>query len=144
MIRSVGALIGCALLLQWPAAAADNGLRVAAAWARPTPPGSSVGAVYLSIINRGAAPDRLLALESPIAAKVEIHQSASVAGMVQMRAVSFVDCPAGATVKIEPGGLHIMLLGLKGALVAGSSFPLTLQFRDAGRVALQVSVEARE
>jgi hypothetical protein len=106
--------------------------------------GLSVGAVYLSISNRGPAPDRLLAAESPIAAKIEFHKSTRVAGVMQMRAVSFVDCPAGATVKIEPGGLHIMLLGLKEPLVAGSSFPLTLVFRGAGRIALQVSIGGHE
>ena len=85
----------------------------------------------------------MLALSSPIAARTEIHQSARVSGVMQMRALPFVDCPAGATVKIEPGGLHIMLLGLGGPLAAGSSFPLALQFRDAGSVTLRVSVETR-
>jgi periplasmic copper chaperone A len=57
-----------------------------------------------------------------------------------MRQVSAVSCPAGATVKVEPGGLHVMLLGLKHPLIEGTRFELTLRFRDAGAVVLQVPV----
>ena len=119
-------------------------MQVSDAWSRPTPPGIAVGAVYLAIENAGAVADRLLAASSPIAASVEFHQSVKTGGVMSMRAVSFIDCPAGAVVRISPGGLHIMLTGLKGPLVLGSSYPITLQFRDAGNVSVKVSVQARE
>jgi periplasmic copper chaperone A len=119
-------------------------VQVSDAWSRPTPPGSAVGAVYLSIKNSGAAADRLLSASSPLAAKIEFHQSTQTGAVLSMRAVSFIECPAGATVKVSPGGLHIMLLGLKDSLVLGSSFPVTLQFRDAGSVPVKVTVQARE
>jgi copper(I)-binding protein len=60
---------------------------------------------------------------------------------MQMRQVLSVACPAGATVKIQPGGLHIMLLGLKQPLVEGARLDLTLRFRDAGSLSLQVPVQ---
>lgn len=109
-------------------------MQVSDAWSRPTPPGIAVGAVYLAIENAGAVADRLLAASSPIAASVEFHQSVKTGGVMSMRAV----------VRISPGGLHIMLTGLKGPLVLGSSYPITLQFRDAGNVSVKVSVQARE
>jgi copper(I)-binding protein len=109
-----------------------------------TPPGTRVGAVYLSITNRGAKPDSLLALTSPIAARVEIHRTTMVQGVMQMRPVAALECPAGGTVNIEPGALHIMLLGLTQPLAAGSTFPLSLKFRDAGILVVQVSVKALE
>jgi copper(I)-binding protein len=108
--------------------------------AAPTPPTASVGAVYLWITNHGAQPDSLLAIESPVAAKVEIHRSTTVQGLMQMREVAALECPSHTTLKIEPGGLHIMLLGLKHPLTAGSTFPMSLKFRDAGMLEVQVSV----
>jgi periplasmic copper chaperone A len=144
--RSV-ALLCCALVWQASIAAPAKGAgppQVSDAWSRPTPPGIAVGAVYLTIENAGAVADRLLTASSPIAATVEFHQSVKTGGIMSMRAVPFIECPAGAVVKIAPGGLHIMLTGLKGPLVLGSSYPITLQFRDAGRVSVTVSVQARD
>ena len=106
----------------------------------PTPPGAAVGAVYLTITNHGKSSESLIALESPVAAKVELHRTALQQGMMQMREISDLECPAGATVAAAPGALHIMLLGLKQPLAAGSSFPLSLRFRDAGVLTVQVSV----
>jgi periplasmic copper chaperone A len=119
-------------------------LQISEVWSRPTPPVSSVGAVYFSIKNLGSKPDLLVGLSSPAAAKVEIHESRTVQGVMQMRALESLPCPAGATVKVEPGGLHVMLMGLVQPLRAGTVFDVTLRFRDAGPLTLQVPVEARE
>lgn len=108
--------------------------------ARPTPPGISVGAVYFSIINGGSTADQLLSVGTPMADKVELHESRTVQGVVEMRPVTAVECPPGKTVKAAPGGLHVMLLGLAAPLVAGSEFVVSLQFRDAGVVTLKVPV----
>jgi periplasmic copper chaperone A len=135
------------LAAQVPAWSADyraGDLIVSQPWARPTPPSATVGAVYFSVTNGGAKADRLLSISSPMARSVEIHESRSVQGMVQMRAIPSLDCPAGAAVKIEPGALHVMLLGLKGPLTPGMEFPLSLRFRDAGVVTVRVSVNAPE
>jgi periplasmic copper chaperone A len=59
-----------------------------------------------------------------------------------MREVDAIDVPAGGKVKLEPGGLHIMLVGLKAPLAAGSSFPLTLKFEKAGELKVEVKVES--
>jgi copper(I)-binding protein len=64
--------------------------------------------------------------------------------MMQMRPVEGVDIPPGVPIKIEPGGLHIMLQGLKQPLAPGFVFPLTLDFRDAGMLVVQVPVKALE
>jgi copper(I)-binding protein len=112
--------------------------------APPPPPTADVAAVYLWIINDGNKADSLVAVSSPIAAKAEIHSSAMTQGVMQMRPVEAVDLPVGVPVKIEPGTLHIMLRGLKQSLRPGSAFPLTLQFRDAGMLLVQVPVEALE
>jgi hypothetical protein len=134
-----------ALLLGCIAAAGTDESRignliVSEARARPTPPGISVGVVYLAITNRGAKADRLVSLSTPLASKVEIHESRIEHGVAEMREVNSVDCPAGATVRAVPGGLHLMLIGLASPLAPGTRFPLSLQFRDAGTVTVKVPV----
>jgi copper(I)-binding protein len=117
-------------------------LAVTDPWSRPTPPVASVGAVYFSITNGSHKADRLLSISTPIARQVELHETRSVQGTMQMRPVEALECPPGLT-KIEPGGLHVMLLGLTHPLTAGTEFPLTLRFRDAGSLTVQVVVADR-
>jgi len=64
--------------------------------------------------------------------------------VIEMRELPSVPCPAGATVNSEPGGLHVMLVGLNRPLMAGTTFPVTLRFRDAGVLTLQIPVANRE
>jgi copper(I)-binding protein len=135
------------LVVQAPVHAAEyraGNLVVAEPWSPPTPPVAGVGALYFSVTNRGAKADVLLSVTTPIAREIEIHESRTVQGSVQMRAVASVDVAPGATVKISPGGLHVMLLGLNRPLVAGTTFPASLHFRDAGVLTVQVMVAARE
>ena len=138
-----GAALAVLLLLAVSARSGDykaGNLAITDPWSRPTPPIASVGAVYFSITNAGRKADRLLAIGSPIARQAEIHESRVVNGTVEMRPVESIECPPGATVRIEPGGLHVMLLGLTHPLAAGTTFPLSLRFRDAGSVTVQVAV----
>lgn len=123
---------------------AGGNLFITQAWARPTPPVAVSGVVYLTITNRGPTADHLVALRSPAARSTEIHETRSVNGMMEMRELSQLDCPAGATVKIEPNGLHIMLVGLTRPLLSGEAFPVTLRFQHAGELTVQVRVGARE
>jgi copper(I)-binding protein len=148
MRHKIGLMCGAPLLFllliaQSPSQTADARvakLVVSQAWARPTPPAATAAAVYFSITNLGSQADRLEALSSPIAAKVELHESRNAQGVIQMREVTAVDCPAGATVVSAPGGLHAMLIGLDRPLAAGMVFPVSLRFRDAGNLTLQVAV----
>jgi len=118
-------------------------LTVSNAWSRPTPPSAAVAAVYFSVSNLGSKADRLVAVSSPIAANAEMHESRSARGIIEMREVTSLLCPAGATVNSEPGGLHVMLIGLHHPLIAGAAFPLSLRFLEAGVLTLQVPVRDR-
>ena len=143
----VAALLVLWFMVQAPALPADDragNLVVTKPWSPPTPPVATVGAVYFSMTNAGRKTDRLIAISSPIARQVQMHESRTVQGIVQMRPVTSVECLPGATVKSEPGGLHVMLLDLTQPLVAGMKFPLVLRFRDAGALTIQVLVDARE
>jgi copper(I)-binding protein len=110
-------------------------------WARATVGTSRPGGAYLTITNKGAAPDRLTGAESPVAERVELHRSSMEDGVMRMTPVKVIEVPAGGKVALEPGGYHLMLMGLKQPLAAGSKVPLTLVFERAGRVAVELAIE---
>lgn len=109
-------------------------------WSRPTAPGVRVGVGYLVIANAGKD-DALLGATTPVAERVELHQTRMDGGVMRMRRVDRVELPAGATVRLEPGGLHMMLIGLKQPLAEGARLPLVLRFETAGEVKVELKVE---
>ncbi len=119
-----------------------GGLRVDSAWARSSPPGARIAAVYLRIDNTGGKADRLLTLKSAMATSVEVHRTSNEEGIARMRKVSMLHIGANEIVSAEPGGLHIMLFGLKKPLVAGKTFMLELGFEVSGKQ--KVIVKVRE
>lgn len=129
-----------ALLLAATATAQSNAVEVTQAWARATPGKAETGAAYLTL--EAPAGDRLTSLSTPVAKAAELHTMTIEGGLMKMRPLSGVDLPAGQAVTLKPGGTHIMLMGLKEALRAGQSFPLTLHFEKAGDREVNVAVEA--
>jgi hypothetical protein len=114
-------------------------LEVNNAWAGATPGKAENGAAYVTI--QSPTVDRLVSASTPVAKKAELH-TMSMQGMVmKMRPVSGVDIPAGQPVSLQPGGEHIMLMGLNQPLREGQSFPLTLDFEKAGPRTVTVTVE---
>ena len=94
-------------------------------------------AAYLSITNHGAMADRLLAVESSLAHKTELHTMEVTNGVMKMRQIDGgIAIPAGKTVQLAPGGLHVMLIRLKAPLNADESYRVTLVFEKAGKVKL--------
>lgn len=130
------------LLLGWlsPAAAGGGALSVEGAWARASIGGSKVSAVYLVVANRGEAADRLVGAETGRAAHAMIHRSVVEDGVAKMRHAAAVEVPPGEAIRLEPGGLHVMLAGVAPPLVAGESIPVTLVFERAGRIEISVPV----
>lgn len=110
------------------------------AWARASAGRTATGVVYVRLSNRGATPEQLIAVATPIAAEAAVHQTTREHGMMSMRKVKSVELPAKQVVLLEPGGLHIMLMRLSSPLVEGETFPMTLTFKRAGRMAIQVEV----
>ena len=113
------------------------------AWARATPPGSTVGAVYLTITG-GAEPDRLLEASTAAAAMTQMHAVIETQGLTRLRHVDDVPVPAGGTVVFAPQGLHLMLMDLVRPLVAGDSFEVTLRFAAAGTRVVKVAIVAAD
>lgn len=128
-----------------PAHARDytlGALHVVEPYARATPPGARTAGAWFRIENRGTRNDELVGVASPVADSVELHVMRMEGKVAQMRPVSGIGIPGGATVALTPGGYHVMLVGLHRPLVAGGSFPLTLSFAKAGKIDVEVSVIA--
>ena len=116
-------------------------ISVESAYARATAAGQPAGGGFLKLVNAGAD-DRLVSASSEVAGAVELHMMSMKGDVMQMRQVDAIDVKAGQTVELKPGGYHLMLMGLKAPLKAGSSFPLKLKFEKAGEVTVMVKVEA--
>ena len=97
---------------------------------------------FMDIVNNGAEADRLIGVESEIAAKSEVHESrVGDDGVGTMVHVEAIDLPAGGTVHLEHGGYHIMFMGLNGALTEGEMHKATLIFEKAGRVEIEFQID---
>lgn len=109
-------------------------------WARASAGPAGTGAAFLAIENSGEA-DRLVAASGDVAERVELHSHRMEGDIMRMRAVEAVEIPAQGAAVLQPGGVHIMLIGLKQPLREGERFPLTLTFEKAGTLTVEFSVE---
>ena len=115
-------------------------IQVSDAWARATAPGPSSGAVYATIVNGGGA-DELVGVSSS-AGSAMLHSNESVDGVARMRMMAKLPIPGGSRVELAPGAVHVMLMGLKAPLAAGTKFPVTFQFATAEPQTVEVAVVA--
>lgn len=113
-----------------PGAQQTGGVEINDAWARATPGGAENGAAYLTLV--APAGDRLTGVASPAAIKTQLHEMTNNHGVMQMREVPAIDLPPGQPVTLKPGGMHIMMMGLKHPLRPGESVKLTLRFEKSG------------
>lgn len=135
------ALVAAAALAA-PAAAKAPELHVSG-WARATVAAQTGSAAYLSIHNAGPGADRLLAISSPAAASASVHSTSMAGGVMRMRPAGPQIIPAGGTLAMKSGGVHVMLTGLKAPLKAGQRLPLTLRFQRAGLVRTSVPIQVQ-
>lgn len=97
---------------------------------------------FMVIANSGTEPDRLIGIETDIAAKAEVHESRVDAnGVGTMEHVDFIEIPANGTVSLEHGGYHIMLMGLSGPLKEGEMHKAVLIFERGGRVEIEFQID---
>lgn len=101
---------------------------------RAAPRGLPTTAAYLTVENPGKAADALVEVRCGCAGSAMVHRTETRSGVSSMSMVGEVDIPAGGTVSFSPSGLHVMLVGLKGPLVAGKTQVMTLTFKKAGRI----------
>ena len=135
-----GSILAGLLLFAGAALAAPSGsVEVQNAWARATPGGAETGAIYLTLEAPNG--DRLTGVSSPAAREAGMHEMIQAGNIMKMRQLPAIDLPPGRTVALHPGGMHIMLQGLKKPLRAGDTVSLTLDFAKAGKREIEVPIE---
>lgn len=149
MPRLLAAALAVLLTLSTAPGSADEpaaklgALRIEAAWARPTAAAAANGAAYFTIHDEGTEPDRLIKAGSPAAGMVELHTHLVEGNVMRMRPVEAIEVHPGTPTVLQPGGLHVMLMGLKAPLKEGERMPLTLTFEKAGTVTIEVPIQRR-
>lgn len=132
-------LLACVVGGRQPTAAAAAEIRIAEAWARAGISGGN-SAIYMRIQNSGPDTDHLLGAATDVAEKVELHETLMQEGVMRMRPAEAIAVPAHGEAMLEPGGWHVMLIGLRRALRAGERLRLQLRFARAGDLELEVPV----
>ena len=105
-------------------------IQASQAWSRFTAPSVPTGVVFMQLNNTGAQADALVSVSSPVAKKAEIHNHINDKGVMRMRQVAKIDVPVGKSVTLQPGGFHVMLMGLKQPLKLNDTFPVTLKYQS--------------
>ncbi len=138
----VSSLLAAGLLILSGAAAAEavDDVVIDGAYVRAVPPGQPNSAAFMQVSNKGSTAHSLVSGSSPAAEVVELHTHTMEGGMMRMRQVEKIDLPAGEAVGLQPGGFHVMLIGLKQNLVPDEDVPLTLRFEDGSEVTLSAPV----
>lgn len=134
-----------------PARAGTAAVTIRDAWARATPAGATMGAIYLTL--ESAAGDRLMGAQVPdsVAGVTEIHETVEVSdsgatdggSRMTMRPVASIELPAGGAVQLKPGGYHIMLIDLRKPLKPGAHVKVTLVLEKAGKRTVTATVRNR-
>ena len=144
-LRLLGVLLLSALLLgvllfslSVPSFSAP--LAVQSAWARATPPGARVGAVYMDLFNPGNVAKTVVRVETAVARTAQIHRTINADGMLKMRSAMPLTIRAGQGVSLAPAEMHMMLMGLSQPLVVGSSFNVTLVLQLGEALTVEVKV----
>jgi len=111
--------------------------------ARATVPGQNVGGGYAALVNASSSDDKLISVSADFAGMVEVHEMKMVDDVMQMNALpDGLTVPAGETVKLAPGGYHIMFMQLKEPLAEGEKRKVKLTFEKAGEVEVEFQVKS--
>lgn len=128
------------LLLTVTAHAGPPGITVENAWIREAPPGAPMLAGYVTLKNNGSVTRALLGAESHDFGMIELHRSVFEDGVARMVQQERIEIPAGGSVTLEPGGLHLMLMKPQGQLRAGDTSGFTLRFDDGSSLEVEFAV----
>jgi copper(I)-binding protein len=133
-------IVGCGsgLCAQAPTVVASG------AWAREPAPSRDVTSVYVVLENTGSVEHSIVSGTSEAAARVELHEMRREGGMMRMAPVARIVLPAGTKVELKPGGLHLMLFGLKRRPAPGDSLEIVLKLDDGSALPVRAKVRTPE
>ena len=143
---SLNRLSGLLLLSLMPlsgtvlAGSATDQITISDAYVRAVPPGQPNSASFMEIKNSGNVDHALVGGSSPVAEVVELHTHTMEGGMMRMRQIDKIDLPAGQRVTLQPGGMHVMLIGLKQQLRPDEHASITLKYEDGSETTLEAPI----
>lgn len=118
----------------------EDSLVIEDAWIRATPPGASTAAGYMTISNKTSTDDKLIGTSTDRAKMVQLHMTMMENDTAKMHHLDMIEIKSGSEVRFEPGGLHLMLMGLTDSLKEGDNVSVTLTFQNAGEMRIDMSV----
>jgi hypothetical protein len=110
------------------------------AWVRATVPAQKTTGAFMTLVSSEDV--KVVGASSPAARKVELHASMSMGGVMQMHAMDSIALPTGKAVELRPGGMHVMLIGLRRQMKAGDKVPIALAIEKKGGARERVEIEA--
>lgn len=116
-------------------------LNIEDAMARAVPPTAKMSAAFMTLTNNADTDLAVVSAESSVAKAVELHNNTMTDGKMKMRQVNQIDLPANQTTELKPGGQHVMLIGLKRALVEGETIDLKLNFSDGSSESMEIPIQ---
>jgi periplasmic copper chaperone A len=142
-MKSSVSLVVIAATLALLGSSAQAQTTISEAWVRGTVPQQQATGAFMRITS--AQGGKLVGVATPVASISEIHEMKMEAGVMKMAAVPALDLPAGKVVELKPGGYHLMFMGLKQALKAGDTVPVTLtvEGKDGKKESLDLKLEVR-
>jgi len=129
-------------VISTPSLAADaaGSVSVGDPYVRAVPPGQPNSAAFMTLRNGSTVPHSIISAKSSTAKIVELHTHVNEGGMMKMRQIKQIDVPAHGEATLQPGGLHVMLIGLKGELKPGDNVLITLLFEDGSKKVIEAPV----
>ncbi|WP_282063997.1 copper chaperone PCu(A)C [Vibrio rotiferianus] len=121
---------------------AKDSIQIDHPWSREATPNATVIAGFFQLKNGSSKDDFLISASTPIAERVEIHTHEMSDGMMMMKKIDSVRIGSMKTVMFQPGGYHLMIFNPKQSYQKGERFPMTLQFKHAGTIEVELAVEA--
>jgi copper(I)-binding protein len=119
---------------------AEDSISIARAWVRPSLGDNGSSALYFTVTNTGVSADAITSVAVTDAGMAELHATSNDNGVVGMRALAEVPVPPGASVRFEPKGDHVMLMGLKRQLKAGDHLTVTIGFKAHAPITLEAII----
>ncbi len=137
----------CAALISSPISLANEyqagKIEIKNPWSREAPPNAPVIGGFFQLNNHSDKNDALIAAESPIAAHIELHNHIKQDGVMKMVKVDEISVPAKGGVELKPGSFHLMFFNPTQTLRKGDRFPVTLTFKNSGKVDVEMTVESK-
>ena len=144
MIKTMMTAVALLLTMATGAAAQSTAkvgqIEISNAWARASAGKAGAGAAYFEIRNHGGKSDRLVSVKTDVSRTASLHAHIMKDNIMRMARIDGLELPAGGRAMLEPGGHHVMLMGLRKPLMKGHSFPLSLTFENAGTVTVTVAI----